>query len=254
MKNELKRKWQAGEGTHACWLLVPSGYTAETMARVGWDALLVDLQHGVQDYQSMVACFQAMQSHPVTRLVRVPSNEPGIIGKALDAGAQGIICPMVNNAAEARALVRAAKYPPAGFRSNGPVRAGMYVYGSTSYQESANDEQLVIAMIETKQGVDNIDDILAVKGIDSIYVGPTDLGFSMGLPPVLDREEQQILDIYAYLIARCRAAGVVAGIHVASPAYAKRMIELGFLWTSIGADSAFMATAATNALAEVRGT
>jgi 4-hydroxy-2-oxoheptanedioate aldolase len=253
MKNELKRKWLAGETTNACWLLVPSGYTAETMARVGWDALLVDLQHGVQDYQSMVACFQAVQSHPATRLVRVPSNEPGIIGKALDAGAQGIICPMVNNAAEARALVRASKYPPIGHRSNGPVRAGMYVYGSTSYQETANDETLVIAMIETREGVDNIDEILAVEGVNSIYVGPTDLGFSMGLPPILDREEPQILDIYAHLIARCRSAGVMAGIHVASPAYAWRMLGMGFRWTSIGADSAFMVSAAATTLAELRG-
>ena len=249
MNNPLKRRFLAKQKSSLSWLLIPSAFTAESMAQTGFDGLIVDMQHGVQDYQSMVACFQALHAHPVARLARVPANEAGIIGKTLDAGAHSIICPMIGSGPEAEALVRAAKYPPRGTRSNGPVRAGLYTYGPSSYQATANDETLVIAMIETKEGVDNIDDILAVPGIDSIYVGPTDLGFSMGLPPILDREEPEILTIYAHLLKRSAAAGVVAGIHVATPAYARRMIDMGFLWTSIGADVAYMTAAAKAAVA-----
>lgn len=251
MENPLKRRFAQKQKTTLSWLLIPSAFTAESMAQAGFDGLIVDMQHGVQDYQSMVACFQALQAHPVARLARVPANETGIIGKTLDAGAHGVICPMIGSGSEAEALVRACKYPPRGTRSNGPVRAGLYNYGPTAYQVTANDETLVIAMIETREGVDNIDDILAVPGIDSIYVGPTDLGFSMGLPPILDREEPEILAIYAHLLKRCAASGVVAGIHVASPAYAKRMLDMGFLWTSIGADAAFMTAAAKAAAMSV---
>ena len=101
--NMLKKRLQAGKACVNGWLAIPSGFSAETMAQCGWDSVTVDMQHGVQDYHSMVACFQAMDKHPVTPLVRVPWNEPGIVGKVLDGGAWGVICPMVNNAAEALA-------------------------------------------------------------------------------------------------------------------------------------------------------
>ena len=131
--NHLKRRLQAGKACVNAWLAIPSGFSAEVMAQCGWDSVTVDMQHGVQDYHSMVACFQAMDKHPITPLVRVPWNEPGIIGKVLDGGAWGVICPMVNNVAEAKALVSYALYPPKGKRSNGPIRAG--AYGSaTPYQ------------------------------------------------------------------------------------------------------------------------
>ena len=133
------------------------------MAQCGWDSVTVDMQHGVQDYHSMVACFQAMDKHPVTPLVRVPWNEPGIIGKVLDGGAWGVICPMVNNVAEAKALVSYALYPPKGKRSNGPIRAGAYG-AATPYQATANDEVLIIPMIETQEAIDNIDAILRRAG------------------------------------------------------------------------------------------
>ena len=131
----------------------------------------------------MVQCFQAMGRHPVTPLVRVPWNEPGIVGKVLDGGAMGVICPMVNTRAEAEAFVAACRYPPAGQRSNGPIRAAMYGEAGI-YQKTANDEILVIPMIETQEALDNLEAILDVPGIDMIYIGPSDLGFSLGLPPI----------------------------------------------------------------------
>ena len=153
-----------------------------------------------------------MDEHPITPLVRVPWNEPGIIGKVLDGGAWGVICPMVNNAAEAKALASLCLYPPKGKRSNGPIRAGAYG-AATPYQKTANDEVLIIPMIETQEAIDNIDAILDVPGISGIYVGPSDLGLSLGLEPRLDREEPQVLKIYEKLSAACKKRGQFAGIH-----------------------------------------
>ena len=111
--NKIKQIWQGGGAAVNGWLAIPDGFAAETMAQAGWDSVTVDLQHGVQDYMSMVRCFQAMQVHPVVPMVRVPWNEPGIIGKVLDAGAYGVICPMINTVAEAKALVSYCNYPAA---------------------------------------------------------------------------------------------------------------------------------------------
>src|ERR1700759_5805861 len=221
------------------------------MAQWGWDSVTVDMQHGVQDYQSMVQCFQAMQAHPVTPLVRVPWNEPGIIGKCLDGGAMGIICPMVNTAAEAKALADASLYPPVGKRSNGPIRAAMYGEAS-SYQATANDEILVIPMIETQAGIDNIDEILSVPGISGIYIGPSDMGFSLGLVPMLDREEPLILGIYEKLLASCKKHGKFAGLHNGTSAYAARMIGMGFRLVTIAHESGLMARMARSEVAATR--
>ncbi|HUN44627.1 MAG TPA: aldolase/citrate lyase family protein [Acetobacteraceae bacterium] len=251
MPNKLKTRIAAGKACVNGWLAIPSGFSAEVMAQCGWDSVTVDMQHGVQDYQSMVQCFQAMDRHPITPLVRVPWNEPGIIGKALDGGAWGIICPMVNNRTEAKALADACMYPPLGKRSNGPIRAAMYGEAS-SYQTIANDEVQVIPMIETQQGIDNIDEILQVPGISGIYIGPSDMGFSLGLVPMLDREEPLILGIYEKLLASCKRHGKFAGIHNGTPAYAARMIKMGFQFVTIANDSGLMARAAREAVTATR--
>ncbi len=251
MANKLKQLWQGGKPAVNGWLAIPSGFSAEVMAQAGWDSVTVDLQHGVQDYQSMVACFQAMQSHPVLPMVRVPWSEPGIVGKVLDAGAYGVICPMVNTADEARAFVSYCRYPPAGKRSNGPIRAGIYGVGTT-YQSTANQEVLCLPMIETQEAVDNLDAILDVPGIDAVYIGPSDLGFSMGLPPVLDREEQAIMDIYGRILEGTRRRGLGACVHCGSPAYAARMIAMGFNLVTISNDSGLMLNAARAAVQAAR--
>jgi 4-hydroxy-2-oxoheptanedioate aldolase len=248
--NTLKERWRQGKAAVNGWLAIPSAFSAEVMASCGWDSVTVDLQHGVQDYHSMIACFQAMTAFPVTRLVRVPWNEPAIIGKALDGGAYGVICPMVNSAAEAEALVAACKYPPRGSRSNGPVRA--VIHAGAGYQQTANDEILVMPMIETRQALDHLEAILDVPGIDAIYVGPSDLGFSLGLPPRLDREEPEILAVYERLLRETGRCGIKAGIHCASADYALRMLRLGFRLVTIGNDSTLMAKAARQAVADIR--
>jgi 4-hydroxy-2-oxoheptanedioate aldolase len=251
MANKLAARLKAGKACVNGWLAIPSGFSAEVMAGCGWDSITVDMQHGVQDYQSMVHCFQAMDRFPITPLVRVPWNEPGIIGKALDGGAWGIICPMVNNKAEAQALVSYSLYPPKGKRSNGPIRAAAYGEAS-SYQSIANDEVLVIPMIETQDGIDNIDDILSVPGISGIYIGPSDMGLSLGMIPTLDREEPRILGIYEKLLASCKKHGKFAGLHNGTAAYAARMIDMGFRFVTIANDSGLMARAAKEAVTATR--
>lgn len=249
MANKLKQIWDAGNAVINGWLAIPNSFSAEIMAQTGWDSVTVDMQHGIQDYQSMVHCFQAMQAHPVAPLVRIPWNEPGIVGKVMDAGAVGVICPMVNTAAEARAFVDACYYPPQGRRSNGPIRAGMY---TPNYQSTANDQIACIPMIETGEAVANLDAILDVPGIDAVYIGPSDLGFSIGLIPILDREEKQILDIYDKVIAAAGKRGIAVGVHCGSPAYARKAIGMGFKMVTIGSDSIFINTGARAAVAAVR--
>ena len=249
--NGLREAWAKDQATFGGWLTIPSGFSAEIMAHAGFDWVCVDTQHGVIDYQQMVGMLQAVSSTAVTPLVRVPWNEPGIIGKVLDGGAWGVICPMVNTPAQAQALASACLYPPAGKRSNGPIRAAMYGEAST-YQTIANDEIMIIPMIETQEAIDNIDGILDVSGIGGIYIGPSDLGFSLGLKPMLDREEPEIFPIYEKLIAATAKRGQFAGIHNATGAYAARMIAMGFRFVTLANDSGLMARAARAEIAITR--
>ena len=251
MPSKLKTQWDQGKKTINAWLAIPSGFSAEVMAQGGFDSVTVDLQHGVQDYLSMVTCFQAMHSHPVVPMVRVPWNEPGIIGKVLDAGAYGVICPMINTKEEAAALVSYMRYPPHGKRSNGPIRAG--IYGAASgYQSTANHEILCMPMIETQQAIDNLDSILDVPGIDAVYIGPSDLGFSRGGTPTLDQEGNEALDTYQQILKATKKRGLNAGIHTAKPEYAARMHKMGFDLVTLSNDSGLLLTAARAAVKATR--
>ena len=253
-RNKIKQLWSEGKAAVNGWLAIPNGFSAEVMAQAGWDSITVDLQHGVQDYLSMVTCYQAISSHPVLPMVRVPWNEPGIIGKVLDGGAYGVICPMVNTKAEAEALVSYMRYPPKGKRSNGPIRAGIYgVYDAAdNYQSTANDEILCIPMIETQEAVDNLDAILDVPGIDAVYIGPSDLGFSMGLVPKLDRDEPEIVKIYEKVLAATKKRGLQAGIHTGSAEYAAKAIGMGFRLVTLMNDSGLLLTAARAGVKTIR--
>jgi 4-hydroxy-2-oxoheptanedioate aldolase len=251
MANKVKEIWASGKAVVNGWLAIPSGFSAEIVAQCGFDSVTVDLQHGVQDYMSMVECFQAMKAHPVLPMARVPWNEPGIIGKVLDGGAYGVICPMVNTPAQAEAFVSACLYPPAGTRSNGPIRHILYGVAS-SYQETANDDVLCLPMIETREAVANLEAILDLRGISGIYVGPSDLGFSHGLVPKLDREEPEMLAIYERIIAACERRGLKAGIHCGTSSYATRAIGMGFRLVTMINDVSLLAMAAKSAVAQIR--
>lgn len=253
MRNPLRASLAAGRTCANGWLSLPCGYSAELMARLGWDSLTVDLQHGVQDYASMVACLQAMTAWPVTPLVRVPSNETGIVGKVLDAGAWGVICPMVNSAEEARQFVSTCLYAPRGSRSFGPNRAAAYNEPGAIYQTFANDEVLAIPMIETAQAVAALEPILDVPGVSGVYVGPSDLALTLGLNAAFDREEPELLRIFERIVAETARRGQFAGIHCIAPAYGRRMAEMGFRLVTLASEATLMTRAATECLGAFRG-
>ena len=254
MPNAIKALWQADKPGINGWLAIPNGFSAELYATGGWDSLTVDMQHGIQDYLSVVTCFQAVRASGAMPMVRVPWNEPGIIGKVLDAGAQGVICPMVNTPAEAEAFVRACRYPPLGARSNGPIRAALgQTYGAGGqYQDTANEEVLCIPMIETREAMEGMDAILDVPGIDAVYVGPSDLAFSYGLRPALDREEPEIIALLERLVAAAGRRGIHAGIHCGSASYAARAIGMGFRLVTINSDAQLIQVGARAAMKEMR--
>lgn len=232
--NTLKAKWQAGQVTLGAWLGIPNWYTAELVARQGYDYVCVDTQHGLIEYSDAVPMIRGIHAQDALPIVRVPWNEPGIIMKMLDAGAMGVIVPMVNTAEEARRAVAACRYYPAGMRSNGPQLAGM-IHGP-DYFANANNEVLCIPMVETKEAVENLDEILAVPGIDAIYVGPSDLAITYGYPPALEApgawEEARIK-----IANSCNARGVIAGMH-ANAALAAKHAAAGYKMITITPDGA----------------
>src|SRR5579871_1210207 len=175
-ENRIKTLWKKGEAIVNGWLAIPNIFSAETMAHAGWDSLTVDMQHGVVDYQAALAMLTAISSTSAVPMVRVPWLDPGIIMKSLDAGAYGVICPMVNSREEAQKLVSSVRYPPKGLRSFGPIRG--LLYGGADYADHANDTMIAFAMIETKQALDNLDEIMSVEGLDAVYIGPNDLALA----------------------------------------------------------------------------
>jgi 4-hydroxy-2-oxoheptanedioate aldolase len=228
----LREKWQAGEATLGVWLSMPSTISAEVTSRLGFDYVCVDTQHGAVEYQTAVTMFQAIELCGGLPITRVPWNEPGIIGKMLDAGAQGVIVPMVNNRAEAEAVVRACRYAPEGSRSFGPTVAGMR---HADYVEWATASVAVIPMIETTEALGNLDDIMSVPGIDAIYVGPADLSLSLGLKPRNNDGEAAFDEALTAIVAACGRHGIVPGIH-ASGALAGRRLEQGFRMLTVAGD------------------
>ncbi len=249
-ENRLKSLWREGRPALGGWLSVPSSFSAEVFAHAGFDWLTVDIQHGLIDYQCAVGMLQAISTTATVPLVRVPWNEPGIIMKALDAGAYGVIIPMVNSRAEAESAVSACRYAPRGIRSYGPVRA--VYYGGRDYFAHADHEVCCVCMIETKQALENLDDILSVPGIDAVYVGPADLSVSLGLPPAADHDESIFVAAIERILDGCRRHGVVPGVHAGNVAVARKRIEQGFLLVEMCDDVGALARTAARDLREVR--
>ncbi|HOM13644.1 MAG TPA: aldolase/citrate lyase family protein [Rubrivivax sp.] len=249
-ENRLRTLWQAGQAAVNGWLAIPSAFSAETMAHQGWDTLTIDMQHGVVDYQAMVGMLQAISTTPTVPLVRVPWLEPGILMKTLDAGAYGVICPMVNTREDAQKLVAWTTYAPKGTRSFGPVRA--LLYGGADYPTAANDTIVRFAMIETAQALDNLDAILSVEGLDAVYIGPSDLSLALGCKPVFDDVEAPVAQAIEHIVQRAKAHGIPAGVHNGSAEVALARVGLGFRFVTIGSDARLMAAGAQQIMARMR--
>jgi 4-hydroxy-2-oxoheptanedioate aldolase len=248
--NRLKELWSRGRPALGGWLTIPSSFSAEAFAHAGFDWLCVDMQHGLIDYQVSVSMLQAISTTETVPIVRVPWNEPGIIMKALDAGAYGVIIPMVNSRAEAEAAAGACRYAPRGYRSYGPSRAAYYA--GRDYFSHADETVLCIAMIETREGLENLDGILSTPGVDAAYIGPADLSVALGLPPRPDHAEQVFIDAVESVLVACRKHNVVPGFHGGNVEGARKRMQQGFLMIEVTSDADALARSAAGDLTALR--
>ena len=250
-KNKLKEIFKSGKFAINGWLQIPNSFTAELMANQNWDSLTLDMQHGVIDYPNAVGMLQAISTSDVVPMARVNWNEPGQIMKILDAGAYGIICPMVSNKKEAENFVKACMYPPDGYRSYGPIRG--LVYGGPDYADEANNEILKFAMIETKESLDNLDEIMKTPGLDGIYIGPADLSLAIGQKPSFDKPEgDPVYEVIMKILDHAKKNNIIAGIQNGQPEYAEKMIKKGFQLVTIGSDQRYMTAASKTALSKLK--
>lgn len=244
-QNRIRSNWADGRPVVNGWLGIDCPFTAEIMAEQGYDALTIDLQHGPIGFAGAVAMLQAMRASAVAALVRVPRLDPAALMRVLDAGADGVICPMIDTPAQAEQLVASVRYPPLGIRSFGPMRAALAA--GPAYGEGADAAVLCFAMIETAAGVENLDAIAATPGLDGLYVGPADLTLALTgrrLPAGFDREEEEMVRVIRHILDRAHAAGIRAGLHTGSAAYALRAVEWGFDLVTISSDVRLLAGAA----------
>lgn len=244
MINNALRQWRAGERSVGVWISLGDLYSAEVLADMGFDWLCVDLQHGFLDSADLAKVLSATATSATTPIVRVAGNHFDQIGKVLDAGAHGVIVPMVNTAEEAARAAYACRYPPRGGRSNGPVRG---VSDSTAYMRSAGTETACVVMIETADGLGNVNAIAGTPGVDALFIGPFDLCLAIGLEPG-DFAAPRFGDALAKVLDACRTAGKPAGIFGYTAEIAARHLSQGFVFASIGGDASFMQAGALAAL------
>ena len=250
-ENCLKTLWSEGGTVVNGWLQIPSSFSAEVMAHTGLDSLTIDMQHAPVDYGTLVHMLQAISTTDTVPVVRVAWNDPGLMMQVLDAGCYAVICPMVDTREQAEAFVGACRYPPAGYRSYGPYRA--LLYGGEDYTKYADETVVTIAMIETRQALENLEGIMDVEGLDAVFVGPSDLGQSLGYGPGPDREEPEIVEAIDRVLAAASERGLAAGIFAGSSEHASRMIEKGFRFVNVSTDVRLLAGAAAEIVAQLKG-
>ena len=246
----LRDSWAIGKCAINAWCSIPSAVTAEMMSMNDFDSITIDMQHGLVDYQAALNMLQVISGSGKTPMVRVPWNEPGIIMKSLDAGALGIICPMINTPEDAINFVGATRYAPEGHRSSGPTRALM-VHGA-NYHEEANEKIISLAMIETVEALENVEKIAATEGLTGIYIGPSDLSISMGFNPGLDRVEPEMISAINKIYDACKNNNIKVGIHCLSPAYLKEKLLNGYDLATLASDVRIYAEGLSNKIKEAR--
>ncbi|MEP2830348.1 aldolase/citrate lyase family protein [Parvibaculum sp.] len=251
MNTSLKSRWASGEVTLGAWCMIPEPLTAEALGRAGFDWALVDMQHGCMDYETALEMIRAIDLTPALPVVRVPWNDPGIIGRMLDAGALGIVIPMIQTAEDARRAVDACLYPPKGRRSFGPVRVGQR--DGPGYFMEANERIAVIPMIETPEALANVEEIATVPGVDALFVGPFDLSIALGLPPGDNDGKPAFDEAIARVSAAARSAGIATAV-LSNAKVAPLRIGQGFQMISTTTDINALAMAARGDLEAVKST
>ncbi len=235
---KLRQAWQDKNAVFGAWASLPCPFSAELMAAEGVGYICVDQQHGLIDYPDSINMYRAIEGRGVVPLTRVPANESWMIAKALDAGAQGVIVPLVNTREEAIAAVTACRYPPDGIRSYGPIRAALI--NKARDTDTLGKSVLCFVMIETREGLRNLEEIASTPGLDGIYVGPADLALGLGLPPDLDKTEPEHVAAVDAIFDACQRHGIVAGIQCASGKSGRNYAEKGFGLITIIKDSAII--------------
>lgn len=250
-RNPIRKAWEEGRTAFGIWLALPGGVAAEFSAAPGFDYACIDQQHGIIGYPEFVAMLHGIKGRGPAAITRVPSNDAATIGKVLDAGVLGVVVPMVNNADEAAAVVASFRYPPEGARSYGPIRA-VTALGTRS-PEALQSEPVSIVMVESREGLENVDEIAATPGVDAIYIGPADLALALGLPPDLDKDEPEHVAAVARIRDACLRHGIVAGIQCGSGVAARRYADEGFRLVTVTKDSALLTGGITRELADLHG-
>ncbi len=229
------------------WLTLNNPFLIELIGEAGWDCLTIDQQHGLGGNGALAACLTAARSCGLPAIVRVANNDPGLVGRALDAGAQGIMCPLINNLDEAEAFVRAVKYPPRGLRSWGPYRARLGHDGD--YFSTANDFTIACPQIETKGALDQLDEILSLDGVDMVCFGPNDL--SIALTGRLDIWANEVQEAMTLVLRKAREKSVMTLIFANDVAFAKPRLAEGWTAIAVGTDAGWFAGAAAATKAAV---
>ena len=247
-KNGIKEAWNNGQTIINGWSSIANTFNAEIMAASGFDSITIDMQHGLVGYQKVVEMLQAISGYNITPMVRVPWNDPSMVMRCLDAGAYGIICPMVNTKEECEKFVTSCRYPPKGNRSFGPIRARMY--GGDDYFHHANETLLNFAMIETSEAVDNLDKILSVDELDAVYIGPSDLAVTMGYTP--GAYQKEVEDCLIYIVETCKNKNIKTGIHCPDGKTVKERFDMGYDLGTISADAALLTQASKREIADAK--
>ncbi|WP_063008537.1 HpcH/HpaI aldolase family protein [Nocardia kruczakiae] len=246
--NRFAERLRSGSKAVGYWVVCDNPVATERIAMLGYDYVCIDAQHGLIEYRGMLAGITAIDAAGIAALVRVQLNDPFWIGQALDAGARGVIVPMVDTAGEAAAAVAACRFPPVGRRSNGALRAGLRIGPSLA---EANAEVACVVMIETVDGLRNVAEIVSVPGVDALYIGPSDLRIALGgagpTDPAVDAEFEEALRVVRKAAV---AAGKAVGIHCPNGATAARRLAEGFHYVSIANDLMHMEQAAKSHLAQ----
>lgn len=249
-ENPLKAAKGRDTILRGAWVAAPSAANAEAVAGLGFDYVCVDMQHGLVEYSDAVHMFMAIAGQGSVPIARLVANDPALIGKVVDAGALGVVVPLVSTPEQAAAAVAATRYPPRGGRSFGPVRASV----ATGSKQIADLEQIFVAvMVETAEGLERVEEIAAVEGVDAIYCGPADLALALGIEPAYERPEPEHIAAVERIRRACIEHGIIAGVHCADGAMAARRVEQGFQLTTIMNDLALLRSAGAAELVRARG-
>jgi 4-hydroxy-2-oxoheptanedioate aldolase len=246
----LQQRWREGERTFGFWCCLAGQFAPEVAAARGAAYVCIDRQHGAIGSSALTPMFQAVEAGGAAPLCRVASNDAHPITQALDAGAVGVIVPMVESAEDARRFVDLSTYPPRGRRSFAGMRATVS-RGTTD--PATLDDVARIAMIETRAGLDRVAEIAAVDGIDAIYIGPSDLALALGLPLGAQRDDPRFVEAVATIVAACRANGLAAGMHCESGEVAARYAAEGFDMLTVGSDVGLLGQGVSSAFAAAHG-